>query len=160
MPDTVIPTSLTRNRLALTQYSSPHRRPSSSYNGPKLGVRTRRPPSIPVSKPPPIKQCHCQDLTLRKPDTALKLVVAIVALSDVGATVSHAAETEPKGTIYRVGFLWGLPPIAEWTAALDEGLAELGWVSGRNIVVENRSAEGHYDRLPHSLPNWSGFGSM
>src|ERR1700758_2666150 len=76
MPDTVIPTSLTRNRLALTQYSSPHRRPSSSYNGPKLGVRTRRPPSIPVSKPPPIKQCHCQDLTLRKPDTALKLVVA------------------------------------------------------------------------------------
>jgi ABC-type uncharacterized transport system substrate-binding protein len=79
---------------------------------------------------------------------ALKLVVAIVALSDVGATVSHAAETEPKGTIYRVGFLWGLPPIAEWTAALDEGLAELGWVSGRNIVIEHRSAEGHYDRLP------------
>jgi putative tryptophan/tyrosine transport system substrate-binding protein len=79
---------------------------------------------------------------------ALKLVVAIVAFSDVGATVSHAAETEPKGTIYRVGFLWGLPPIAEWTAALDEGLAELGWVSGRNIVIEHRSADGHFDRLP------------
>jgi putative ABC transport system substrate-binding protein len=60
--------------------------------------------------------------------------------------VSHAAETEPK--VYRVGFLWGLPPIAEWTAALDEGLAELGWVSGRNIVIEHRSADGHFDRLP------------
>ncbi len=47
-----------------------------------------------------------------------------------------------------MGFLWGLPPIAEWTAALDQGLAELGWVSGRNIVIEHRSADGHFDRLP------------
>jgi putative ABC transport system substrate-binding protein len=30
----------------------------------------------------------------------------------------------------------------------DQGLAELGWVSGRNIIVEHRSADGHFDRLP------------
>src|SRR5262245_33061148 len=27
-------------------------------------------------------------------------------------------------------------------------LRELGWVEGRNLVIETRSAEGHYDRLP------------
>src|SRR5437870_5390176 len=26
-------------------------------------------------------------------------------------------------------------------------LRELGWVEGRNLVIETRSAEGHYDRL-------------
>jgi putative ABC transport system substrate-binding protein len=83
---------------------------------------------------------------LRTIRAAIAFLAAIVALSGIGATVSHAAETEPK--VYRVGFLWGLPPIAEWTAALDEGLAELGWVSGRNIVIEHRSADGHFDRLP------------
>lgn len=42
----------------------------------------------------------------------------------------------------------GLPPIAEWTAAFDQGLAELGWVNGQNITVDHRSADGHFDRLP------------
>jgi len=41
-----------------------------------------------------------------------------------------------------------LPPIAEWTAAFDQGLAELGWVRGQNIIIEHRSADGHFDRLP------------
>jgi putative ABC transport system substrate-binding protein len=41
-----------------------------------------------------------------------------------------------------------LPPIAEWVAAFEQGLAELGWISGQNIVIEHRSADGHFDRLP------------
>ena len=59
-----------------------------------------------------------------------------------------AAEPERKAPVYRLGFLWGLPPIAEWIAAFDRGLAELGWVEGQNIIVEHRSADGHFDRLP------------
>jgi hypothetical protein len=59
-----------------------------------------------------------------------------------------AAEAKRSATVYRVGFLWGLPPIAEWTAAFDQGLAELGWISGQNLVIEHRSADGHFDRLP------------
>jgi putative tryptophan/tyrosine transport system substrate-binding protein len=31
---------------------------------------------------------------------------------------------------------------------LTHGLAELGWVSGQNIIIEHRSADGHFDRLP------------
>jgi putative ABC transport system substrate-binding protein len=59
-----------------------------------------------------------------------------------------SGEPQQKATVHRVGFLWGLPPIAEWTAAFDQGLAELGWVNGQNIVIEHRSADGHFDRLP------------
>jgi putative ABC transport system substrate-binding protein len=78
---------------------------------------------------------------------ALTLVlIALSCLMLTGTAVS--GELQQKATVYRVGFLWGLPPIAEWTAAFDQGLAELGWVNGQNIFIEHRSADGHFDRLP------------
>jgi len=78
---------------------------------------------------------------------ALKLIVAILA-ADAGSVASYAAEPHSQPKVYKLGFLWGLPPIAEWVAAFDQGLAELGWVSGQNIIIEHRSADGHFDRLP------------
>jgi putative ABC transport system substrate-binding protein len=85
---------------------------------------------------------------LRTISAAITFIGAVVPLLSVGPTVSYAANTEPEATVYRLGFLWGLPPIAEWTAAFEQGLAELGWVSGHNIIIEHRSADGHFDRLP------------
>ena len=49
-----------------------------------------------------------------------------------------------------IGFL-GLTSQSEWAkfvAAFHKGLGEAGYVEGRNLTVEYRWAEGHYDRLP------------
>jgi len=61
-----------------------------------------------------------------------------------------AAESQPAGKVYRIGFL------GNSTAALEanlvgpfcEGLRELGYVEGQNIVIEYRWAEGQYERFP------------
>ncbi len=71
--------------------------------------------------------------------------------SMVGAVLSAplAAEAQRAGKVYRVGFLWDSPEV--WPHALEgfrQGLRDLGWVEGRNIVVEYRWAEGRFDRLP------------
>jgi ABC-type uncharacterized transport system substrate-binding protein len=61
-----------------------------------------------------------------------------------------AAESQQAGEIYRIGFL------GNSTAALEanlvgpfrEGLRDLGYVEGRNLVIEYRWAEGKYERFP------------
>src|SRR5262245_6725437 len=49
-----------------------------------------------------------------------------------------------------VGFLGTTTPddFADRVAAFREGLKEAGYVEGRNVLVEYRWPEGHYDRLP------------
>src|SRR6202163_4347675 len=49
-----------------------------------------------------------------------------------------------------VGFLNGASAseYANLTAAFHKGLNEAGFVEGRNVLVESRWADGHYDRLP------------
>ncbi len=59
------------------------------------------------------------------------------------------AGAQQAGKVYRVGFLWDSPDV--WPHALEgfrQGLRDLGWVEGQNIVVEYRWAEGRFDRLP------------
>jgi putative tryptophan/tyrosine transport system substrate-binding protein len=54
------------------------------------------------------------------------------------------------GKVYRIGLILTAPPgpAAHIARALDEGLRELGYVEGRNIVVERRFADGKQERLP------------
>jgi putative tryptophan/tyrosine transport system substrate-binding protein len=77
----------------------------------------------------------------------LSLVVAVFILS-----ASLAAEAQPTGKVYRIGYL--AMGSGSGTAnprpleAFRQGLRELGWVEGQNIVIEYRYAEGRPDRLP------------
>ena len=58
-----------------------------------------------------------------------------------------AAEAQPAGKVWRIGFLWGgaLNPSA--LREFEDALRELGWVSGRNITIEHRAADGRSERL-------------
>jgi putative tryptophan/tyrosine transport system substrate-binding protein len=49
-----------------------------------------------------------------------------------------------------IGFISGGSPdtFGYLVSAFREGLAETGYVEGRNVAIEFRWAEGHYDRLP------------
>jgi ABC-type uncharacterized transport system substrate-binding protein len=65
-------------------------------------------------------------------------------------TGPRAAAGQPAGKVYRVGYLTAGSATAN-PGVLDafrQGLRELGWVEGQNIIMEYRSAEGRFDRLP------------
>ena len=63
-----------------------------------------------------------------------------------------AAEAEQAGKVFRIGLLGTVPLTEPGTAriwgGLFEGLQQLGYVEGQNIVIEGRFSEGIHERLP------------
>jgi len=60
-----------------------------------------------------------------------------------------AAGAQPNGKVYRIGFIQTAPrkEIGHLIKSLDDGLRELGYVEGRNVVFERRFADGKQERL-------------
>ena len=60
------------------------------------------------------------------------------------------AEAQPATKVYRVGFLLGATreSVASLFDALHDGMRDLGYVDGRNVVFEQRYAAGRMERLP------------
>jgi putative ABC transport system substrate-binding protein len=73
------------------------------------------------------------------------ILVAVVLLA-----VGVIAEAQQPKKLHRIGFLLG-GPSSLYSARIDvfkQGLKELGWIEGKNIAIEYRSAEGRPDREP------------
>ena len=68
----------------------------------------------------------------------------------IGFAASPAAKAQQAGRVYRIGFL-GIANASSWAGyivALRQGLRELGYEEGKNLVIEYRWAEEDFDRLP------------
>jgi putative ABC transport system substrate-binding protein len=77
--------------------------------------------------------------------------ILIYVLSALIVATIHLAEAQQPKKVPRIGVLIALSPsaISDRIEAFRQGLRELEYVEGKNIVIEYRSAEGKFDRLPH-----------
>ena len=72
----------------------------------------------------------------------------LLMTSLAGALASPlAAEAQQAGKTVRIGYL-ALNPNPHFQGAFVQGLRDLGYVQGRNLVIEDRNAGGKPDRLP------------
>jgi putative ABC transport system substrate-binding protein len=76
-----------------------------------------------------------------------KFLVLVGALLFV---LSGSADAQQPAKIPRIGFLSSLSPavVSDRMEAFRQGLRELGYAEGKNIVIEYRYAEGKTERLP------------
>jgi putative ABC transport system substrate-binding protein len=74
----------------------------------------------------------------------------VLALIGFILASSHFAEAQQPKKVLRIGILFGgrPPAVSDRLEAFRQALNELGYVEGKNIVIEARYAEGKLDRLP------------
>lgn len=73
----------------------------------------------------------------------------IASLATVAVSIPRTVVAQPGGKVYRVGHLSGSGAAASkaFTGAFREGMHALGYVEGRNWVLDERYAEGQVERL-------------
>jgi putative tryptophan/tyrosine transport system substrate-binding protein len=80
----------------------------------------------------------------------MKTKILVYALQALILATIHLAEAQQPKKMPRIGFLSGGSPssVATRVEAFRQGLRELGYVEGQNIVIEYRYADGKFNRLP------------
>ena len=74
----------------------------------------------------------------------------ITLLGGAAAAWPPAARAQQPAILPRIGILWPNPVTASghFVDAFRQGLGELGYIEGRNMTIEFRTAEGTVERLP------------
>jgi ABC-type uncharacterized transport system substrate-binding protein len=80
----------------------------------------------------------------------MKKKITFLALSAMLFALSLPAEAQQPKKVPQIGFLASGSPSSNVPSrkAFQQGLRELGYVEGENIIIEYRWAEGKLDRLP------------
>jgi len=80
----------------------------------------------------------------------MRTTLATVAATLLVLLAAPSAKAQQAGKVYRVGHLSGSGEVASkpFVDAFREGMRALGYVEGRNWVLDGRYAEGKVERLP------------
>ena len=77
---------------------------------------------------------------------AVSVIVILILASFCLAEAQQTANTTPRiGFIFSAGASGDSSP---WFEAFQQGLRDLGYVEGKNILIERRYGEGKLDRMP------------
>src|ERR1700692_962364 len=96
----------------------------------------------------PTKPLRCRHLSL---GADMRRREFITLFGGTAATWPLAARAQqPAGRVYRVGYLWiaSREQQLHLVKAFEEGLRNLGYRVGENVVIEYRFANGEMERLP------------
>ena len=94
-------------------------------------------------------------MILRRRRFITGLVTALAPLGSTASAQEYKAQQAAKGRV--IGLILSTSPVSEMfgpepvhilVRAFVRGLHDLGWVQGRNLTIEARSAEGHPERFP------------
>src|SRR5438034_6756017 len=80
----------------------------------------------------------------------MKKKITVLTLCAMLFALCFSAQAQQPTKVPRIGFLSSLSPgaVSARMDAFRQGLRELGYVEGKNIVIESRWAEGKTERLP------------
>ena len=78
----------------------------------------------------------------------MKKKITILTLTALLLALCYSASAQQPTKIARIGYLGGPSPLLERREAFRQGLRDLGYLEGKNLIIEWRYAEAKPERLP------------
>jgi len=93
---------------------------------------------------------YCRTVIRQRDDSAMDRRTLIVGIAGSLLFTPLAVRAQQAGKVYRIGILEAIPAAqnAANLEALRRGLRDLGYVEGRNLIIDYRSADGRAERFP------------